>query len=110
MSLITYLFYFFIVLLADIFGLALKFNMTALYFIIALILLGAAAIGKIIANQSGMGYHDAKKAEQMDNSVTKPASFKHEFIYFDYSGKTLFFSELPYIICLIANLILLYSK
>lgn len=106
MSLIAYICYFLVVILADLFATLIGFNITLLYLSIAMILLVAAGIGKVFVNRNGVGMRDSKRAEQMDNSVTKPASFKHEFIYLDYSGKTLFFSELPYIVCLIANILL----
>lgn len=106
MSLLGYLFYFFIVILADVFGLVMGFNISLLYLVMALALLAANAARKWIAGRDGSAFRDSRKAEMLDNSVTKPASFKHEFIYNDCSNKTLLFSELPYLVCIIANLIL----
>lgn len=77
-----------------------------LYILIALILFGAAIVRWFIAVQDGTIYHDWKKVEQIDNSVTKPAEFKHRFIYNDCSPKTLFFLELPYILSIVILLIL----
>lgn len=106
MSLLGYLFYFFIVILANVFGLLTGFNITLLYLVMALALLAAFALRKTSANRSGTRFRDSKKAEMLDNSVTKPANFRHEFIYNDCSTKTLLFTELPYFVCIIANLLL----
>ena len=77
-----------------------------IYLAIAALIFAAAIIRWFLACKDGTIYHDQKKVEQIDNSVTKPASFKHCFIYNDCSSKTLFFLELPYVIVILVMLIL----
>lgn len=110
MSLIGYFSYFFMVILADLLGILAGVNISKLYFGLALLVLAASAVGKWFADRSGIGRRDSRKAEQMDNSVTKPACFEHKFIYLDYSHKTLFFTELPYLVCIVANLVLQWLR
>lgn len=81
-------------------------SVAGIYLVISAIIFIATVVRWVIACQDGTIYHDRKKVEQIDNSVTKPADFKHCFIYNDCSSKTLFFLELPYLICIAACLLL----
>lgn len=104
MTLPGYLCYFVLVILADLVGTRAGLSMGPLYFLLAILIFCLSLAGKILACRNGTGSQDRKRAELMDNSVTKPA--KNNFLYLtDCSSRSLILLELPYLLCLVGNII-----